>query len=117
MVFYYRIDTKQTKINEVTDLVSFVKNCNVIPTSTHAKLFKISKLPLRKIEYFCEMWTEADLVLYCYERDFMYDLHECKRHDLIDMFNITYWYLDDIFTIDNPDLRNIFLIYIKQNFS
>ena len=29
----------------------------------------------------------ADLFLYCYERDFMSDLHKSKSHDLIDMFN------------------------------
>ena len=44
----------------------------------------------------------ADLFLYCYERDFMSDLQKSKRHDLIDMFNDTARYLDDIFTIDNP---------------
>ena len=32
----------------------------------------------------------------------MSDLHKSKRHDLIDMFNDTSRYLDDIFTIDNP---------------
>ena len=42
----------------------------------------------------------ADLILYCYERDFMSDLHKSKRYDLIDMFNDTSRYLDDIFTID-----------------
>ena len=26
-----------------------------------------------------------------------------KRHDIIDMFNDTSQYLDDIFTIDNPE--------------
>ena len=31
----------------------------------------------------------ADIFLYCYERDFMSDLHKSKRHDLIDMFNDT----------------------------
>ena len=59
----------------------------------------------------------ADLFLYCYERDLMSDLHKSKRHDLIDMFNDTSRYLDYIFTIDNPEFRNIFLIYIQQNFS
>ena len=44
----------------------------------------------------------ADLFLYCYERDFMSDLQKSKRFDLIDMFNDTSRYLDDIFTIDNP---------------
>ena len=43
----------------------------------------------------------ADLFLYCYERDFMSDLQKSKRFDLIDMFNDTFRYLDDIFTIDN----------------
>ena len=43
---------------------------------------------------------KADLFLYCYERDFMSDLQKSKRHDLIDMFNDTSRYLDDIFTID-----------------
>ena len=47
----------------------------------------------------------ADLFLYCYERDFMSDLHKSKRHDLIDMFNDTSRYLDDILTIDNPEFE------------
>ena len=59
----------------------------------------------------------ADLFLHCYERDFMSDLHKPKRHDLKDMFNDTY----DILTIYSPaitlNLRNIFPIYIQQNFS
>ena len=44
----------------------------------------------------------ADLFLYCYERDFMSNLQKSKRFDLIDKFNYTSRYLDDIFTIDNP---------------
>ena len=47
----------------------------------------------------------ADLFLYCYERDFMSKLHRSKRLDLIDMFNDTSRYLDDIFTIDNPEFE------------
>ena len=35
----------------------------------------------------------------------MSDLHKCKRHDLINMFNDTSRYLDDIFTIDNPEFE------------
>ena len=46
-----------------------------------------------------------DLFLYCYERDFMSDLQKSKRFDLIDMFNDTSRYLDDIFTIDNPEFE------------
>ena len=44
----------------------------------------------------------ADLFLYCYERDFMSNLQKSKWFDLIDKFNDTSRYLDDIFTIDNP---------------
>ena len=47
----------------------------------------------------------ADLFLYCYERDFMFDLQKSRRFDLIDMFNGTSRYLDDIFTIDNPEFE------------
>ena len=47
----------------------------------------------------------ADLVLYCYERDFMSYLHKSKRYDLKDMFNDTSRYLDDIFTIDNHEFE------------
>ena len=38
----------------------------------------------------------------------MSNLHKSKRHDLIDMFNDTSWYLDDIFTIDNPEFEKCF---------
>ena len=47
----------------------------------------------------------ADLFLYCYDRDFISDLQKSKRFDLIDMFNDTSRYLDDIFTIDNPEFE------------
>ena len=47
----------------------------------------------------------ADLFCYCYERDFMSDLHKSKRHDLIYMFNYTSRYLDDIFTINKPEFE------------
>ena len=47
----------------------------------------------------------ADLILYCYERDFMSDLQKSKRFDLIDMFNDASRYLDDIFTINNPEFE------------
>ena len=45
----------------------------------------------------------ADWFLYCYVRDFMSNLQKSKRFDLIDKFNDTSQYLDDIFTIDNPE--------------
>ena len=45
----------------------------------------------------------ADLFLYCNERDFMPNLQYPKQFDLIDKFNEMYRYLDDIFTLDNPE--------------
>ena len=62
----------------------------------------------------------ANKFLYCYERDFMSNLQKSKRFDLIDKFNDTSRYLDDIFTIDNPVFdfrqRNIFLGFKYQSF-
>ena len=43
----------------------------------------------------------ADLFLFCYERDFMKSLTKEKRYDLIDVFNSTSRYLDDLLNIDN----------------
>ena len=46
----------------------------------------------------------TDFYLYSrYERDFMSDLHKSKCYDLIDMFNDTSRYLDDIFNVDSVD--------------
>ena len=35
----------------------------------------------------------------------MSDLQKSKRHDIIDMFNDTYRYLDDIFSSINPEFE------------
>ena len=43
----------------------------------------------------------ADLFLFCYERDFMKSLTEEKQYDMIDAFNSTSRYLDDLLNIDN----------------
>ena len=40
----------------------------------------------------------ADLFLLCYERDF---ITKEKRYDLIDAFNSTYRYLDDLLNVHN----------------
>ena len=41
----------------------------------------------------------ADLFLFCYERDFMMSLSDDKQADIIDAFNTTSRYLDDILNI------------------
>ena len=43
----------------------------------------------------------ADLFLFCYERDFTKSLTKEKRYDLIDAFNSTFRYLDDLLNIDS----------------
>ena len=44
----------------------------------------------------------ADLFLYCYERDFMDSLNHDNQADVIEAFNSTSRYLDDLLIIDNP---------------
>ena len=61
--------------------------------------------------------TYSRFILYCYERDFMFGLQKSKRFDLIDMFNDTSRYLDDILPSITLNLRKLFLIYIRLNFS
>ena len=43
----------------------------------------------------------ADLFLFCYENDFMMSLSDDKQVDIIDAFNNTSRYLDDILNINN----------------
>ena len=44
----------------------------------------------------------ADLFLFCYERDFMLSLSDNDQTDIIEAFNSTSRYLDDLLNIDNP---------------
>ena len=49
----------------------------------------------------------ADLFLFCYERDFMMSLSDDKQADIIDAFNTTSRYLDDILNINNDYFDNM----------
>ena len=49
----------------------------------------------------------ADLYLFLYERDFMMSLSEDKQADIIDAFNTTSRYLDDIVNINNVYFDNV----------
>ena len=49
----------------------------------------------------------ADLFLFCYERDFMMSLSDDEQADVIDAFNTTSKYLDDILNINNVYFDNI----------
>ena len=49
----------------------------------------------------------ADLILFCYEKDFMMSLSDDKQADSIDAFNTTSRYLDDILNINNVYFDNM----------
>ena len=49
----------------------------------------------------------ALLFLFCYERDFMMSLSDDKQADVIDAFNTTSRYLDNIFNINNANFDNM----------
>ena len=49
----------------------------------------------------------ADLFLFCYKRDFMMSLSEDKQADVVDAYNTTSRYLDDILNIKNVYFGNL----------
>ena len=49
----------------------------------------------------------ADLFLFCYVRDFILSLSDDKQADVIDAFNTTSRYLDDILNINNVYFDNM----------
>ena len=49
----------------------------------------------------------ADLFLFCYERDLMMSLSDDNQADVIDAFNTTSRYLDDILSINNVYFGNM----------
>ena len=49
----------------------------------------------------------ADLFLFCYKRDFMMSLSDDKEANIIDAFDTTSRYLDDILFIDNVYFDNM----------
>ena len=57
----------------------------------------------------------ADLFLFRYERDFMMSLSDDKQADIIDDFNTTSQYLDDILNVNNVYFDNIVSqIYLSE---
>ena len=49
----------------------------------------------------------ADLFMFCYERDLMMSLPNDKQADVIDPFNTTSIYMDDILNINNVYFHNM----------
>ena len=44
----------------------------------------------------------SDLFLFCYKRDSMTSLSNCYQADIIEAYNSTSRYLDNLLNIDNP---------------
>ena len=59
----------------------------------------------------------ADLFLFCYERDFMLSFSEESQSGVIEAFNSTSRYLDDLLNIDKNSLIAWSTVYTLQNFS
>ena len=55
----------------------------------------------------CYLLIIADLFLFCYERDFMLSLSEDNQSGVIEAFNSTSRYLDDLLNIDNNFFDNM----------
>ena len=51
--------------------------------------------------------AELFFVLFCYERYFMLSLSDNNHADVVEAFNSTYRYLDDLLNIDNPYFEHI----------
>ena len=57
----------------------------------------------------------ADLFLFCCKRDFMTSLSVFKQAEIVESFNSTSRYLDDLFNIDNPYFEGMVkLIYLPE---
>ena len=57
----------------------------------------------------------ADLFLFCYERDFMKSLSRENQADIIEAFNSTSRYLDDLLNIDNIYFDQIYPTELQLN--
>ena len=49
----------------------------------------------------------TDFFLFCYERDFMLSLSDNNQTDIIEDFNSTSRYLDDLLNLDNPHFEQM----------
>ena len=49
----------------------------------------------------------ADIFLFCYERDVMMSFSDDKQADIIDAFNITPIYVDDVLKMNNVYFDNM----------
>ena len=58
----------------------------------------------------------ADLFLFCNERDFMLPLSDNNKADVFETFNSPSRYLDDLFNIDNPYLKQMVVYMYRETY-
>ena len=54
----------------------------------------------------------ADLFLFCYARDFIFSFSDKNQAGVVEAFNSTSRYLDDLLNIDNPYFEQ--MIHVSQ---
>ena len=87
------------------DALTFLLNNTFILFGT--KLYRqVVGIPMRS---YCTPLV-ADLLLVCYERDFMISLSDDKQADIIDAFNTTSRYLDNVYFDNMVYLLDCFLL-------
>ena len=59
----------------------------------------------------------ADLILFCYEGDSLLSISDANESEIIESFNSTSRYLDDLQNIDNNYWIAQSIIFTLQNFS
>ena len=96
-IFYFGKPIQYHACQNVCDALTFFLNNIFIRFGT--KLFK-------KMGTNCAPLVD-NLFLFCYERDFMMSLSDDKQTDVIDAFNTTSIYLDDILNINNVYFDNM----------
>ena len=61
------------------------------------------------------LWQIRFVVLFCYENDFMISFSDDTHADIIEAFNSSPKYLDDLLNIDNPYFEEWSLKFILLN--
>ena len=108
--FYFRKKTNAWSCQNVCDALTFLLDNIFIRFGT--KLYRqVVGIPMGTN---CAPLV-ADLFLFCYARGFMMSISDDKRADVIDAFNTTSRYLDDILNINNVYFDNmVSQIYLSE---
>ena len=100
--YFCKILYKLWSCQNVCDALSYVLN-NIYITFGHKLYRQIYGFPIGTI---CGPLV-ADLFLFCYERDFTNFLSDDNQVDIIEAFNSTSRYLNDLLNIDNPNFKGM----------